>query len=330
MMAQTTAAPGGYYFSHASVAAFAGLPKAHSMPAVNVNQQDPLSPRSAQCTEIEQLTAEPANRRCADCTAATSPPWASVSFGVFLCIGCAGIHRSLGVHVSKVRSLTLDHLTEGELSALRRGGNEKGNAFFEACLPEDFQRPVPTDRTRLVTFIRAKYVSKAFVTRNTRTLTPGHARRSERVGDGDNSSTEGGSGRVSARDAKITPFAFSWDGDETASSASNDDDASATDKKMAAPSAHRTPQRTSTPFAESGGVLLTMLASDGATLEPPRGEPSPSWSRGQCGETKYPYLFGGGAKPPDVLFSRQGLCGVDVLSTLYHCIGMEVESHPKA
>ena len=60
---------------------------------------------------------------CFDCEAPLSAPWASVTYGVTLCLACAGVHRSLGVHVSFVRSLTLDTLTESEQRALALGGN---------------------------------------------------------------------------------------------------------------------------------------------------------------------------------------------------------------
>lgn len=49
----------------------------------------------------------PGNNKCADCDT-ENPTWASINLGIMLCIECSGIHRSLGVHISKVRSVTLD------------------------------------------------------------------------------------------------------------------------------------------------------------------------------------------------------------------------------
>eukprot|EP00004_Rigifila_ramosa_P028162 TRINITY_DN9467_c0_g1_i2.p1 TRINITY_DN9467_c0_g1~~TRINITY_DN9467_c0_g1_i2.p1 ORF type:complete len:537 (+),score=86.46 TRINITY_DN9467_c0_g1_i2:163-1611(+) len=63
------------------------------------------------------------NNECADCSAA-SPEWCVLNAGVLVCIECSGIHRSLGVHISKVRSLRLDSLRTEQLAILKEVGNE--------------------------------------------------------------------------------------------------------------------------------------------------------------------------------------------------------------
>jgi Putative GTPase activating protein for Arf len=58
--------------------------------------------------ELQNLIqAVPGNNQCADC-GARNPGWASWSLGIFLCMRCASIHRKLGTHISKVKSLSMD------------------------------------------------------------------------------------------------------------------------------------------------------------------------------------------------------------------------------
>ncbi|EKX42346.1 hypothetical protein GUITHDRAFT_45023, partial [Guillardia theta CCMP2712] len=56
---------------------------------------------------LDACIKNPDNRHCADCNA-LGPRWASMNLGIFVCLNCSGIHRRLGVHISKVKSVTLD------------------------------------------------------------------------------------------------------------------------------------------------------------------------------------------------------------------------------
>ncbi|CAH8680016.1 unnamed protein product [Schistosoma rodhaini] len=89
------------------------------------------------------------------------PRWASWNIGIFLCIRCAGIHRNLGVHISKVKSVNLDTWTPMQLAVMREMGNSRARAVYEANLPDNFRRP-QTD-SALETFIRAKYEQKRYI-----------------------------------------------------------------------------------------------------------------------------------------------------------------------
>ncbi|NXP52143.1 SMAP2 protein, partial [Heliornis fulica] len=93
------------------------------------------------------------------------PRWASWNIGVFICIRCAGIHRNLGVHISRVKSVNLDQWTQEQIQCMQEMGNGKANRLYEAYLPENFRRP-QTDQQAVESFIRDKYEKKKYMDRS--------------------------------------------------------------------------------------------------------------------------------------------------------------------
>lgn len=111
---------------------------------------------------LNNLLRDEDNKYCVDCDS-KGPRWASWNIGVFLCIRCAGIHRNLGVHISKVKSVNLDTWTPEQVVSLQQMGNSRARAVYEANLPDNFRRP--QSDSSLESFIRAKYEHKKYIAR---------------------------------------------------------------------------------------------------------------------------------------------------------------------
>uniref|UniRef100_A0A336LMY4 CSON012184 protein n=1 Tax=Culicoides sonorensis TaxID=179676 RepID=A0A336LMY4_CULSO len=104
----------------------------------------------------------PGNGFCVDCDS-PNPEWASLNLGILMCIECSGIHRNLGSHVSKVRSLGLDEWPPGHLSVMLAIGNSLANSVWESNTGGK-SKPIPTsNREEKEAWIRAKYEGKEFL-----------------------------------------------------------------------------------------------------------------------------------------------------------------------
>ncbi|XP_020875594.1 ADP-ribosylation factor GTPase-activating protein AGD12 isoform X2 [Arabidopsis lyrata subsp. lyrata] len=113
---------------------------------------------------IRDLLTQSDNRVCADC-GAPDPKWASANIGVFICLKCCGVHRSLGTHISKVLSVTLDEWSDEEVdSMIEIGGNASANSIYEAFIPEGSSKPGPdASHDQRMRFIRSKYEHQEFL-----------------------------------------------------------------------------------------------------------------------------------------------------------------------
>nr|XP_030146299.3 arf-GAP with SH3 domain, ANK repeat and PH domain-containing protein 3 [Taeniopygia guttata] len=113
---------------------------------------------------ISEVKNMPGNKQCCDCSA-PDPTWLSTNLGILTCIECSGIHRELGVHYSRIQSLTLDVLSTSELLLAVSIGNTRFNEIMEAALPtQDCPKPAASsDMAARKEYIMAKYMERRYV-----------------------------------------------------------------------------------------------------------------------------------------------------------------------
>lgn len=121
---------------------------------------NPAAERAAQNQQtIKTLLKLEGNKSCADCKRNKHPRWASWNLGIFVCIRCSGIHRGMGTHISRVKSVDLDAWTDEQLQSVLRWGNSRANKYWESKLAPGH---VPSE-AKIENFIRTKYESKRWV-----------------------------------------------------------------------------------------------------------------------------------------------------------------------
>ncbi|CAG8457914.1 8825_t:CDS:2 [Funneliformis mosseae] len=102
---------------------------------------------------LKACLEQPENKYCAD-----YPRWASWNLGIFVCITCSGTHRSMGTHISRVKSVDLDTWTPEQVEKMVLWGNAKANIYWEANLTN--KRP---SESNMDSWIRRKYELKNWV-----------------------------------------------------------------------------------------------------------------------------------------------------------------------
>jgi len=129
---------------------------------MSMNPKEKAEAIKKQLVVFNELLKKPENKLCADCKR-TSPTWASVNLGVFVCINCSGCHREIGVHITKIRSTNLDVWPKETLNHFKIINNKIANKYWEHRLKKFDFKSLHSNNSKLIQFIRDKYEKKKWV-----------------------------------------------------------------------------------------------------------------------------------------------------------------------
>ncbi|XP_035250197.1 arf-GAP with GTPase, ANK repeat and PH domain-containing protein 1 isoform X1 [Anguilla anguilla] len=119
-------------------------------------------PSQTEAIALQSIRNLRGNSHCVDCEA-QNPDWASLNLGALICIECSGIHRNLGTHLSRVRSLDLDEWPLELIKVMSSIGNELANSVWEANAQGRIKPAPDSSREERERWIRAKYEQKLFL-----------------------------------------------------------------------------------------------------------------------------------------------------------------------
>jgi stromal membrane-associated protein len=114
-----------------------------------------------QLQRFDVLLRRPENRECFDC-GAKQPRWASTNLGIFFCLRCAGIHRSMGTHISKVKSTNMDAWEASMIHVMEHIGNARGRVLYEYNMPVSARITSSTETSVMERALRAKYEKRTY------------------------------------------------------------------------------------------------------------------------------------------------------------------------
>lgn len=81
--------------------------------------------------QLKEIRQQSGNNLCAEC-GKLNPQWVSITYGIWICIECSGKHRLLGLHLTQVKSITMDKWTARDIDKVRAGGNQLFKEFLES------------------------------------------------------------------------------------------------------------------------------------------------------------------------------------------------------
>ncbi len=103
----------------------------------------------------------PENNICADCKS-KGASWVSLGYGVFVCINCSGVHRSFGMHITRVRSTKLDSWTRGDAKIMQTIGNKLANMYWEHHIIFHHKEHIFLEDNR-AEYIKNKYLHSYYI-----------------------------------------------------------------------------------------------------------------------------------------------------------------------